>query len=127
HIEWASEFLGLVPWSALAAVMTLWSGAAGALIALAYRWIPRVWAGPAGRLLLLPAVVAGLWTAREAIASVWPYGGFSWGRLAFSQSGSPFAPLFAWLGVSGVSFALVFLTAFAVAAVGEGIRSPRRA
>jgi apolipoprotein N-acyltransferase len=127
HIEWASEFLGLVPWSALAAVMTLWNGAAAALIALAYRWLPRVWRGPASRLLLVPAVVAGLWTAREAAASVWPYGGFSWGRVAFSQSDSPLSPLFAWLGVSGVSFAMVFLAAFAVAAVREGIRMPRRA
>jgi apolipoprotein N-acyltransferase len=126
HIEWASEFLGVLPWSALAAVMTLWNGAAAALIALAYRWIPRVWGGPAARLLLVPAVVAGLWTAREAIASVWPYGGFSWGRVAFSQSDSPFSPLFAWLGVSGVSFAMVFLVALAVAATQEAIRNPRQ-
>lgn len=127
HIEWASEFLGVVPWSALAAVMTLWNGAAAALIALAYRWVPRVWDGPAGRLLLLPVIVAGLWTAREAIASVWPYGGFAWGRVAQSQSESPFSPLFAWLGVSGVSFVLVFLVALGVAAAQEAIRSPRRA
>jgi len=127
HIEWASEFLGLVPWSALAAVMTLWNGAAAALIALAYRWVPRVWGGPAGRLLLLPVIVAGIWTAREAAASVWPYGGFSWGRVAFSQSDSPLSPLFAWLGVSGVSFAMVFLVALAIAAAQEGIRRPERA
>jgi apolipoprotein N-acyltransferase len=126
HIEWASEFLGVLPWSALAAVMTLWSGAAAALIALAYRWVPRVWNAPAGRLLLLPAVVAGIWTARESIASVWPYGGFSWGRVAFSQSDSPLSPLFAWLGVSGVSFAMVFIVALAVAAAQEAIRHPRR-
>lgn len=125
HIEWASEFLGVLPWSALAAVMTLWNGAAAALIALAYRWIPRVWGGVAGRLLLLPAVVAGLWTAREAIASVWPYGGFSWGRVAFSQSDSPLSPLFAWIGVSGVSFAMVFLVALGIAATQEAIRHPR--
>jgi apolipoprotein N-acyltransferase len=126
HIVWASEFLGVVPWSALSAVMTLWNGAAAALIALAYRWIPRAWPTPAGRLLLLPVVIAGLWTAREAIASVWPYGGFSWGRVAFSQSDSPLSPLFAWLGVSGVSFAMVFLVAFAVAAAQEAIRHPDR-
>ncbi len=126
HIEWASEFLGVLPWSALAAVMTLWSGAAAALIALAYRWIPRVWDTPAGRLLLLPAVVAGLWTARESIASVWPYGGFSWGRVGFSQSDGPLSPLFAWLGVSGVSFAMVFIVALAVAAAREAIRHPQR-
>lgn len=126
HIEWASEFLGVLPWSALAAVMTLWNGAAAALIALAYRWVPRVWAGLSTRLLLMPAVVAGLWTARESIASVWPYGGFSWGRVAFSQSDSPLSPLFAWVGVSGVSFAMVFLVALAVAAAQEAIRNPRQ-
>jgi apolipoprotein N-acyltransferase len=127
HIEWASEFLGVLPWSALAAVMTLWSGAAAALIALAYRWVPRVWSGVVGRLLLLPAIVAGIWTAKEAIASVWPYGGFSWGRVAFSQSDSPLSPLFAWLGVSGVSFVMVFLVAFALAATQDAIRHPARA
>lgn len=126
HIEWASEFLGIVPWSALAAVMTLWNAAAAALIALAYRWVPRVWNRLPGRLLLLPAIVAGIWTAREAAASVWPYGGFSWGRVAFSQSDSPFSPLFAWLGVSGVTFAMVFLSALAIAAVLEAIRHPHR-
>src|SRR5690606_8313165 len=119
------EFLGVLPWSALAAVMTLWSGAAAALIALAYRWVPLVWNGVAGRLLLLPAVVAGVWTAKEAIASVWPYGGFSWGRVAFSQSDSPISSLFAWLGASGVSFVMVFLAAFAIAATQEAIRRPR--
>jgi apolipoprotein N-acyltransferase len=126
HIQWASEFLGVLPWSALAGVMTLWNGAAAALIALAYRWLPRVWDGPAGRILLLPAVVAGLWTAREAVASVWPYGGFSWGRVAFSQSDSPLAPLFPWLGASGVTFVMVFFATLVVALAGEGLRSPRR-
>ena len=114
-----------MPWSALAAVMTLWNGAAAALIALAYRWVPRVWGGLGGRLLLLPVVVAGIWTAREAAASVWPYGGFSWGRVAFSQSDSPLSPLFAWLGVSGVSFAMVFLVAVGLAAAQDAIRHPR--
>lgn len=127
HIEWAAVFLGPIPWSALAAVMSLWCAAAGALIALAYRRVPAVWGGAAGRLLLVPAIVAGIWTAREAIASVWPYGGFSWGRVAFSQSDSPFSDLFAWLGVSATSFVLVFLAAFAVALAREAAARPREA
>lgn len=125
HIEWASEFLGPLPWSALSAVMTLWTGVAGGLVALATRWIPRAWPGLAGRVLLLPAVVGGIWTAREAIASVWPYGGFSWGRVAFSQSQGPFRELFAWLGSSGVTFVLVTLVALALAATAEAARRPR--
>ncbi|HEX7834245.1 MAG TPA: apolipoprotein N-acyltransferase, partial [Pseudolysinimonas sp.] len=119
HIEWAAVFLGPLPWSALATLMALWCGLGGMLIAWAYRWLPRVWPDAAGRRLLLPAVVAGLWIGREGIAAVWPYGGFSWGRVAFSQSDSPLNTLFAWLGVSGVGFVMVFLVALAIEVVRE--------
>lgn len=114
HISWAAVFLGPLPWSALSVLMALWCGLGGILIAWAYRFVPRVWSGLWARLLLLPAVVAGLWVAREAIAAVWPYGGFSWGRVAFTQSDSPLSHLFAWFGVSGVGFLMVFLVAMTI-------------
>ncbi|THG33618.1 apolipoprotein N-acyltransferase [Naasia lichenicola] len=131
HIQWATLFLGIVPWLALSTLEALFVGVGSILITLAYRWIPQLWpdraapgdgrrsrllVGSVGiaRLGLLPLAVAGLWTAREAISAVWPYGGFSWGRVAMSQSESPFAGLFAWLGISGVSFAMVWLVAFAI-------------
>jgi apolipoprotein N-acyltransferase len=119
HIEWAAVFLGPIPWSALSGLMALWCGLGALLITWAYRWLPRVWPSGPGRLLLLPAVVAGLWIAREGISAVWPYGGFSWGRVAFSQSDSPLNTLFAWLGVSGVGFVMVFLVALAIEVVRE--------
>jgi len=132
HIQWATLFLGIVPWLALSTLEALFVGVGGMAITLAYRWLPRVWPRPSasvgarssrgplvsaaglGRLGLLPLVIAALWTAREAISAVWPYGGFSWGRVAMSQSESPLAVLFAWLGISGVSFAMVWLVAFAI-------------
>jgi apolipoprotein N-acyltransferase len=124
HIEWASLFLGLVPMVALSALEALFFGLGGMAITLSYRWVPRTWRSTYARLLFLPLVVAGLWTAREAIASVWPYGGFAWGRVALSQSESPFAALFGWVGVSGVSFVMVFLVAVVVEAL--GLRSADR-
>jgi apolipoprotein N-acyltransferase len=117
HIFWASLFLGPVPMSALAVLESLFFAAGAVAITLAYRWVPRVWPGVLGRLGLLPVVVAGLWTAREAWASVWPYGGFAWGRVALSQSDSPLSPLFAWLGISGVSFVMVLVVAASIEAV----------
>ena len=117
HIQWASLFLGPLPMSALAVLQSLFFAAGAAAIALAYRWLPRIWPGAPGRLGLLPVVVAGLWTAREAWASVWPYGGFAWGRVALSQSDSPMSPLFAWLGISGVSFVMVLVVAATIEAV----------
>ena len=117
HIEWASLFLGPLPMSALAVLESLFFAAGAVAITLAYRWMPRAWPTGLGRLALLPVAVAGLWTAREAWASVWPYGGFAWGRVALSQSDSPLSPLFAWLGVSGVSFVIVLVAAASIEAV----------
>lgn len=116
HIQWASLFLGPVPMSALSILEALFFAVGTLAITLAYRWLPRAFGNGWGSTLGLAIVVAGLWTAREAWSGVWPYGGFAWGRVALSQSESPFAPLFAWLGISGVSFVMVFLTAATLAA-----------
>lgn len=121
QIQWASHWVGPVPMIALAvtggAIFALGAG----LIALAYRWIPRAWPAawpPAlGRLLVLPIAIAGLWTAREAIYSVWPYGGFAWGRIGHSQIDSPLAELYAWVGISGMTFLVVWFVALVVEAV----------
>jgi len=125
-IQWASLFLGPLPMSALAVLESLFFATGSLAITLAYRWIPRVWPGLWGRLGLLPVAIAGLWTAREAWASVWPYGGFSWGRVAFSQGNTPFSHLFAWLGVSGVSFAVVLAVAVAIEATRLIVRGRSR-
>ena len=117
QIAWAALFLGPIPLSALATLESLFFGGGAVLISIAYRVVPLIWTSPLGRLGFLPAVIAGLWTLREGIASVWPYGGFSWARVAESQSQSPFASLFSWIGISGVSFVMVFLVALALEAV----------
>ncbi|MGH3415877.1 MAG: apolipoprotein N-acyltransferase, partial [Actinocrinis sp.] len=46
-----------------------------------------------------------LWIAEEAGRDRWPLGGFSWGRLAFSQSHTVFTPLAALGGAPLVTFA----------------------
>jgi apolipoprotein N-acyltransferase len=117
QIAWAALFLGPVPLSALATLESLFVGSGAVLMSIAYRLVPRIWTSPLGRLGFLPAVIAGLWTLREWISATWPYGGFSWARVAMSQSQSPFATLFSWIGMSGVSFVMVFLVALAVEAL----------
>lgn len=111
HIQWASLFLGPLPMSALAVLQALLFAAGSGLIGLAYRWVPAAQIGNIGRYVVLPATVAGMWTLREAVSSMWPYGGFSWGRLSMSQSNGPFAELFSWIGISGVTFVMVGLVA----------------
>lgn len=118
-VSWTSLYLGPLPWIALAVAEAAFYAVGCLLITLAYRWTPRAWPGRWGRLLLLPVVVAGCWTAREAFSSVWPYGGFPWGRLAESLSESPFAPLVAWVGISGLSFLVVLIVAVCLQCVLE--------
>ncbi|MEV8215375.1 apolipoprotein N-acyltransferase [Leifsonia sp. NPDC077715] len=114
HVAWTALYLGPLPWIALSTLEALFWGVGGILITLAYRWVPRAFPTRLGRLGLLPVVIAGLWVLREFVTGTWPYGGFSWGRVAESQSTSPLAPLVAWLGISGLGFAMVWLVAFLI-------------
>ena len=110
-VSWTSRYLGPVPWAALSVVEGGLTALALVPIALAYRWLPRAFPRPAARLLLLPAIVAALWVGRELFVGSWPYGGFPWARLGMTQAQSPLAPVSSWLGVSGLSFLMVFLVA----------------
>ncbi len=115
-VSWSALYLGPLPWLALAVAESVFFALAAVAIALAYRWFPKAWPGFIGRYVLLPVTVGGLWTARELIAGVWPYGGFAWGRLAQSQSESPLAPLVAWVGIAGLGFLIVTCVAITIEA-----------
>jgi apolipoprotein N-acyltransferase len=118
-IQWLTVYLGVVPWLALTLSQVFFVSLGAVPLMLAWRWIPRAFPGIAGRLLLLPAVLAGLWTAREAVSNVWPWGGFAWGRLAVTQSEGPLAHWAAWVGLSGLSFLIALLAAVLSAVVVE--------
>lgn len=111
HIVWITRYLGVVPWFALAGIETVFMSVGAVPLALAYRWVPRVLPGAVGRLLVLPLLVGGLWTARELFMGSWPYTGFPWGRIGMSQSESPLAHVSSWVGVAGLTFLMVALTA----------------
>lgn len=110
-VSWTSRYLGPVPWAALSILEGALTALALILITLAYRWVPKAFSGRWARLLLLPAVVAALWVGRELFVGSWPYGGFPWARLGMTQAESPLAPVTSWIGVSGLSFLMVFLIA----------------
>ncbi|TFD08780.1 apolipoprotein N-acyltransferase [Cryobacterium sp. TMT1-2-2] len=114
HILWLTIYLGPVPWLALAGLQAIFFALGCVLIALAWRFTDQAFPGAWGRLGLTPVIIAGLWTLREYLTSNWPYGGFSWGRLAFSQSESPFGQLAAWVGISGLSFLIAWVSALII-------------
>lgn len=122
NVDFTAEWVGPLPWLALSVLEALFVAGGAVLIALAYRWVPRV-APRRGRVMLTSALVAGLWTAREAVNGGFPYGGFPWGRVGTSQVSGPFADLVSWTGTAGLSFLVVGLVAAAV----ELVRTPRSA
>ncbi|MFS0793777.1 apolipoprotein N-acyltransferase [Microbacterium sp. 1P10AE] len=114
NLLFTARYLGPIPWIALSVLEALLTALFAVPIALAYRWLPRIASGAMGRLMLLPALVAGLWTLREQIVGSWPYGGFPWGRIGVSQVNGPFAEVASWVGMSGLSFLVVLFCAMAI-------------
>jgi apolipoprotein N-acyltransferase len=89
--------VGWWPWLLLALSQASFVAALGAAAAWCSRLVNRWrWSWP--------LVIGVLWVACEALRSRIPFGGFPWGRLAFSQADSPLAGLAALGGASLVTF-----------------------
>lgn len=104
-LPWVGIYVGPVPWLALAALEAVLVGVGAVLIA-------RVLSlGSLG-----PLCAAACWVATEALAARAPFGGFPWGKVAFTQADGPFVRLAAVGGPALVGFA-VALTGFGLAAL----------
>jgi apolipoprotein N-acyltransferase len=82
-------------WVALAIVMAAYVAVLGCALAMVVQRLPG-W----------PVWSACLWVAEELVRDRWPLGGFSWGRLAFSQGDTPFTGYAALGGAPAVTFAV---------------------
>jgi len=94
-LSWSGVYLGVLPWTALAVSQSVYLGALGAICALLQT--------RPGRAHVRPAVVTLAWVSVELARSHTPFGGFPWGRLAFSQADSPLAGLAALGGAPAVT------------------------
>ena len=97
-IPWTGDAVGIVPWFALSILEALYLAAFGA----GWSWARRgaaVWRSGAWQVVVFTL----LWVATEELRTFWPFGGFPWGRLAFSQADSPVAAFASWGGVPLVS------------------------
>ncbi|WP_091446905.1 apolipoprotein N-acyltransferase [Actinokineospora iranica] len=98
-LAWTGVFVGPVAWLPLSFLQALLVGVACAAIAAV--------SGLRGRVLW----AALLWVAGETLRAVVPFGGFPWGKIAFSQPEGPFLPLAALGGTPLIALA-VTLTGF---------------
>lgn len=112
HIQWAQYAVGDVPWIALSVLEAFFVGA----VMLVWTWVRRV--PRIGRSVLLQVLsFSTLFVAGEVARSAVPFGGFPWGRLAFSQAESALGRL-AWVaGAPLVSFAVAAAGALLAVAV----------
>ncbi|MCA1710511.1 MAG: apolipoprotein N-acyltransferase [Actinobacteria bacterium] len=105
-LVWSGAVAGPPAWLALAVLQALFFAPLGAALSVVTRL--RGW----------PVWAAALWVGEEALRDRIPFGGFPWGRLAFSQGDSWLTPLAALGGAPLVTFGVALLgTALAGLAV----------
>ena len=112
-LHWSGVYVGVVPWVLLALSQAAFLVGYGALAPTVWR-LPAPWAW-----------LAALWVADEWARGRVPFGGFPWGRLAFSQADAPTVALAALGGAPLVSFA-VALSGALLAALVVAARTGRR-
>ncbi len=108
------SFVGADAWIILAA-------AEAAILALVAPATTLVWRLPAPWLW-----TGAIWTAQEALRDRAPFGGFPWGRLAFTQSHSPLTPLVALGGAPTLTAAVAILGALLAHTALHLHHTPRR-
>jgi apolipoprotein N-acyltransferase len=96
-LVWSGSVAGPAAWLALAVLQALFFAPLGAALAVVAR-LPG-W----------PVWTAALWVGEEALRDRIPFGGFPWGRLAFSQGHTWLTPLAALGGAPLVTFAVAVL------------------
>ncbi|MEP6981561.1 MAG: apolipoprotein N-acyltransferase [Nakamurella sp.] len=102
-LSWTGVYVGSVPWFGLALLEAALVIPPGMLIAVVTRRLP-----------LWPVFGAAAWLAGEALRARFPFGGFPWGGIAFTQSDGPLLPAASLIGSAGLSF-LVALAGFGAA------------
>ena len=103
-LAWSGIYVGALPWIALSVLESLYIGLLGLACALMQRG-----ASPSAMGRVRPMAVALAWVAQEALRDNTPFGGFPWGRLAFSQADSPLAALAALGGAPAVTFGVALV------------------
>jgi apolipoprotein N-acyltransferase len=121
-LAWTALHVDIAPWLILSAAEAFYVGLLGGAAAAASRLVDRYrW--------MWPPLVAVLWVGQEALRDRTPFGGFPWGRLAFSQGDSPLLRLASLGGAPLVTFGVALaggLLATALWQIRVGVGQTRR-
>lgn len=95
-LEWSGQFVGLIPVLFLVLLQSVFYIPLGFISFKRDRY-SRIW-------LVLPIILIA-----DEVRSVFPFKGFGWNRLSFSQADSPFRIIASYLGDSSLTFLSVLL------------------
>jgi apolipoprotein N-acyltransferase len=96
-LAWTNMHVGWTPWILLTLFQASYIALLGLALAACGPLLER-------RPMLTAPVVALLWVAEEALRDRAPFGGFPWGRIAFSQADAPTVHFAVWGGAPLVTF-----------------------
>ncbi|MCW2668880.1 MAG: apolipoprotein N-acyltransferase [Frankiales bacterium] len=108
-LVWTGTIAGSLAWFALTLLESLFT----LLLGIALTAVLRL---PAW-----PLWAATVWVGEEALRDRLPFGGFPWGRLAFSQGHTPLTPLASWGGAPLVTLGVAALGALLVRSPGRAV------
>ncbi|MEU3456247.1 apolipoprotein N-acyltransferase [Micromonospora sp. NPDC006766] len=116
-LEWTNLHTGYLPWILLALLQAGYVALLGAATSWVSPLVDR-------RRLVWPLLTGVLWVGQEALRDRTPFGGFPWGRLAFSQDTSPLLRLAALGGAPLVTCAVAVAGGLLVTAAWRDWRPP---
>jgi apolipoprotein N-acyltransferase len=96
-LHWSGVYVGPIPWLVLSLAVAAFVAGVGALLAVVQR-LPAA-----------PLWIGAVWVLEEYARDRFPFGGFPWGRWAFSQAQSPLR----WFAALGGAPLVTFVTAAA--------------
>ncbi len=95
-LSWSNTYVGNIPWIILTALQIV------LVLPIGFLHLQK---NKPGLLLLFPSG----WLLTELVRTRFPFGGFGWGRAAFSQADAPYAPLARLGGAPLLSFTVATL------------------
>jgi apolipoprotein N-acyltransferase len=109
-LSWTGIYVGAAPWLILAGAEAGYYAGTAALLTLVQR------------LRAAPLWIGAVWVLTEAVRDRGPFGGFPWGRLAFSQAESPLR----WFAAVGGAPLVTYAVATAGGGLAMGVLAFRR-
>ena len=109
-LKWLTTYLGPIPWFAGSLISALIFGLAAAIAAVVWRYLATLNLRGAQPFVIAFALGA-IFTAREYVAGVFPYGGLPWARGGLSLVDTYLAKWVYFVDVAGLTWLIVFITA----------------